>query len=196
MTKKAKETTAEEQEEIIKDQTTVEDENQQEEASADAETEEESPEEPEAKEPSWEDKYNEVNDRYLRLYSEFENFRRRNAKERLELVKTANGDLMGTLLPVLDDLERGIASNENSDDIEAIKEGFSLVYNKFKNLLAGRGLKEMDVKGEKFDADVHDALTKIPAPSEDLKGKVVDVIEKGYSLNDKVLRYSKVVVGE
>jgi len=138
----------------------------------------------------------EWNDKYLRLYSEFENFRRRTARERLDLIKTAGEDIVKDMLPVLDDLERAMESNEKVDDIEAVKEGFKLVYNKYKNVLVGKGLKEIEAKEQAFDLDLHEALTKIPAPSDDLKGKVVDVLEKGYYLNDKVIRYSKVVIGE
>ncbi|MEM9022365.1 MAG: nucleotide exchange factor GrpE [Bacteroidota bacterium] len=137
-----------------------------------------------------------MNDKFLRLYSEFENFRRRTAKERLELVKSAGEEVITELLAVLDDFERAIAHNEGSEDLEAIKEGFQLVHQKLRNALVAKGLKPMESQGEVFDTDRHEALTKIPAPSKKLKGKVVDVIEKGYYLNDKVIRYAKVVIGE
>lgn len=135
-------------------------------------------------------------DKYLRLYSEFENFRRRTAKERLELISTASGDVIKEILPVLDDLDRATESNKNAEDIEAVKEGFNIVQNKISKTLSGKGLKEMEAKGESFDAELHEAIAKIPAPEEGLKGKVIDVIEKGYYLNDKIIRYAKVVVGE
>lgn len=141
-------------------------------------------------------KYNELNDKYLRLYSDFDNFRKRTIKEKGDLISSAGGDIMKDLLGVLDDFERAIDSNENSEDPESIKEGFQLIYNKFKNTLTQKGLKPMDSKGEKFDIDLHEAITNIPAQEDEDKGKVMDVIEKGYFLNDKVLRYAKVVVGQ
>ncbi|MGD1844250.1 MAG: nucleotide exchange factor GrpE [Salibacteraceae bacterium] len=147
-------------------------------------------------EPSAEDQLLEAQDKYKRLYAEFENFRRRTAKERIELIKTAGEGVIKDLLPVLDDFERAIASNEKSEDLTAIKEGFGLLHQKFANLLTGKGLKEVEAYGKEFDLDLHEALTKIPAPSDDLKGKVVDVMEKGYYLNDKVIRYAKVVIGD
>lgn len=142
------------------------------------------------------EKITELNEKYLRLYSEFENFRRRTAKEKLDLLKTASGDVIKQLLPVVDDLERAIKYNENATDIEAVKEGFTLVYNKMKATLEQQGLKEMEAINQPFDVEIHEALTKIPAPTEDLKGKVVDVMEKGFLLNEKVIRYAKVIVGE
>ena len=141
------------------------------------------------------EKYNDLNDRFLRLYSEFDNFRKRTAKEKLELVKTASQDLIVGLLPVLDDFERALKAFEDHDaDPELIK-GVELIYNKFYNTLKQKGLKPMESMGTEFNTDWHEALTNIPAPSEDLKGKVVDVIQKGYLLNDKVIRYAQVVVG-
>jgi len=138
----------------------------------------------------------ELNNKYIRLYSEFENFRRRTAKEKLEIITNANKNLLGDLIPVADDFERAIAANKKSDNIKDIKEGMELLNNKFFNILKSKGLKEMNSQGKEFDVDEHEALTKIPAPSKKLRGKVVDVIEKGYYLNDKVLRFAKVVVGE
>lgn len=143
-----------------------------------------------------EKKYNELNDKYLRLYSDFDNFRKRTIKEKGDLISSASGDIMKELVGVLDDFERAIQSNENSEDPEALKEGFHLIYNKFKNILTQKGLKPMESKGELFDIDHHEAVTNIPAQEEEDKGKVMDVIEKGYFLNDKVLRYAKVVVGQ
>jgi len=137
-----------------------------------------------------------ANDKYMRLYSEFENFRRRTSKEKLELISTASADLLTDIIPVLDDFGRAIKTNEESEDIDAIKEGMTLVHNKFDSILKSKGLVEMDSLGKEFDIDEHEALTKIPAPDKKLKGKVVDVIEKGYKLKDKVVRYAKVVVGE
>lgn len=137
----------------------------------------------------------ELNDKYLRLYSEFDNMRRRNAKERIELTQTAGKDIILSLLPVIDDFERALKSLEGDDNTSA-REGIALIHNKFLNILTQKGLTPMDTQGKDFDADIHEAITKIPAPSKDLKGKVVDVIEKGYTLQEKVIRYAKVVVGE
>ncbi|HET8859865.1 nucleotide exchange factor GrpE [Marivirga sp.] len=139
----------------------------------------------------------ESKDKFLRLYSEFENFRRRNAKERLELVKTASQEVIADLLPVMDDFERAQKSFEDQSENEALKEGFTLIKNKFEKTLMNKGLKVMDNEpGIEFDPEIHEAITKIPAPDEKLKGKVVDVVEKGYLLNDKVIRFAKVVIGE
>lgn len=140
-------------------------------------------------------KLDEMNDKYLRLFSEFDNFRKRTQKERVELFKTASEDVMISLLPVLDDFERALkAVDENGAD-ENHKEGIELIYNKFKNTLNQKGLQSLDSMGQEFDTDFHEAITNIPAPSPDMKGKVVDVVEKGYKLNDKVIRFAKVVVG-
>lgn len=138
----------------------------------------------------------EAKDKYLRLVAEFENFRKRNAKERLELIQTAGKDIVVSLLEVLDDSERAMKQLETSEDIATIKEGISLVFNKLHNTLQQKGLKVMDSKGQEFDADKHEAITEIPAPSEDMVGKVVDVVQPGYYLNDKLIRYAKVVVGK
>ncbi len=137
----------------------------------------------------------ELKDKYLRLYADFENFRRRTAKEKIDIIGSANADLMRSLLPVIDDFERAMGSMETATEIEAVKEGINLIYNKFQKTLEGRGLKAMSSKGEVFDAELHESITQFPAPTEDLKGKVVDEVEKGYLLNEKVIRYAKVVVG-
>lgn len=138
----------------------------------------------------------EAKDKYLRLYSEFENFRRRTAKERLELVSSANQDLVQDLLPVLDDFDRAQQNYSEKTDVSALKEGMDLIAHKFNKVLEQKGVKEMEGKeGIEFDPEVHEAITKIPAPKEELKGKVVDVIEKGYYLNEKVIRFAKVVIG-
>ncbi|SDL79127.1 molecular chaperone GrpE [Daejeonella rubra] len=133
--------------------------------------------------------------KYLRLYAEFDNFKRRTSKERLELLQIAGKDVIVDLLPVLDDFERAQKSMETASDIEAVKEGVKLVHHKLKNLLTSKGLKEMNSIGAEFDADVHEGITNIPAPSNDLKGKVLDELEKGYYLNDKVIRFAKVIIG-
>lgn len=137
----------------------------------------------------------ELNDKYLRLYSEFENMRRRHAKERIELTQTAGKDILVALLPVIDDFERAMKALEG-DENKAQREGVELIHNKFLNILKQKGLTPMDSMEKEFDPEIHEAVTKIPAPSKKLKGKVVDVIEKGYTLQDKVIRYAKVVVGE
>jgi molecular chaperone GrpE len=138
----------------------------------------------------------ELNDKYLRLAAEYDNYRRRTLKEKMELAKSAGEDILINILPVMDDFERGLASIDKAKEVDAIKEGVLLIYNKFKEFLKQRGVKEIEAKEKEFDTDLHEAVTKIPAPSEELKGKVVDVIEKGYLLNDKVIRYAKVVIGE
>ena len=146
-------------------------------------------------EDSFEDKFNELNDKYLRLFSEFDNFKRRTAKEKLELSKTASAAVLKDLLTVLDDFDRANESFEKATDVAALKEGVDLIYSKLFKTLESKGLKPMDSLHTEFNADIHEALTNIPAPEEELKGKVLDVIEKGYTLNDKIIRYAKVVVG-
>ncbi|WP_311954526.1 nucleotide exchange factor GrpE [Mucilaginibacter terrae] len=136
-----------------------------------------------------------ANDKYLRLYAEFDNFKRRTTKERVELLQTAGKEVIVSLLPVLDDFERAIKATETATDVNAVKEGITLVQSKLKNILTQKGLKEMEARGTIFDADIHEAITNIPAPTDDLKGKVVDELEKGYYLGDKVVRYAKVIVG-
>lgn len=137
----------------------------------------------------------ELKDKYLRLYADFENFRRRTAKEKLDLISNANEGVLQTLIPVVDDFERAMQSIDKTNDIAAVKEGVSLIYNKLFKALEGKGLKPMTSKGELFNADLHESVTQFPAPSDDLKGKVIDEIEKGYYLNDKVIRFAKVIVG-
>ena len=138
----------------------------------------------------------EYKDKFVRLYAEFDNYRRRTNEEKLQLMATAGKDVISTMLPVLDNCERAIATNENLDDITAIKEGFQLIYNMLKANLEAKGLKPMESKGQDFDSDLHEAIANIPAPDAALKGKVMDDVEKGYYLNDKVLRFAKVVVGQ
>ncbi|MBA3901841.1 MAG: nucleotide exchange factor GrpE, partial [Bacteroidetes bacterium] len=136
-----------------------------------------------------------LNEKHLRLYSEFDNYRKRTAKERIETVATASADTISNLLPILDDFERALKSAENTTDIEALKEGILLVYQKFLGNLTKKGLEPMNAAGEVFDPEIHEAITNIPAPNEDMIGKIVDEVEKGYLLNGKVIRYAKVVVG-
>jgi molecular chaperone GrpE len=140
--------------------------------------------------------YNELHDKFIRLFSEFDNYRKRTAKEKLELTLTAGSDIVKELLPIIDDFERAISNNENTEDLAQVKEGFLLIYNKLINNLQRKGLAVMEAKDQPFDADKHEALTQIPAPTDELKGKVVDVLEKGYTLNDKIVRFAKVVVGQ
>lgn len=140
--------------------------------------------------------YAELNDKYLRLFADFDNYRRNSNKEKIELIKTASQGVIEGLLPVLDDFDRALdAMKDQKADKETIN-GVELIYNKLFTFLKQQGLKPMDSKGTDFDTDYHDAITQIPAPSEDLKDKVVDVIEKGYLLNDKIIRHAKVVVGQ
>lgn len=135
-------------------------------------------------------------DKYLRQVAEFDNFRKRNAKERLELIQTAGKEIITELLDVLDDSERAQKQLETSTDTKEIKQGVSLVFNKLRNTLQSKGLKAMETLKTEFNPDLHEAITEIPAPSENLKGKVIDEITKGYYLNDKIIRHAKVVVGK
>lgn len=138
----------------------------------------------------------EAKDKYLRLFAEFDNSRRRNAKERLDLIKTAGQEILQDLLPVLDDLGRAEKIMETATDIENVKKGFDLIKEKLEKTLATKGLKAMESIGTDFDADLHEAITEIPAPSSEMVGKVIDEVEKGYLLNDKIIRYAKVIVGK
>ncbi len=138
----------------------------------------------------------ELKDKHIRQLAEFENFRRRNAKERMELVQTAGKDIIQSLLVVLDDVDRASKQLETTTDINVAKEGVSLVFTKFRSILQQKGLRKMEVGNEEFNPDLHEAITEIPAPNEDMKGKVIDVVESGYYLNDKLIRYAKVVVGK
>lgn len=136
------------------------------------------------------------NDKYLRLSAEFDNYRKRTLRERMELTKTAGESVMLSILPVIDDFERAMHSIDQGMDFEATKEGILLIYNKFQEFNKQNGISEIEAANNAFDTDLHEALTKIPAPSEEMKGKIIDVIQKGYYLNGKVIRFAKVVVGE
>lgn len=138
----------------------------------------------------------EAKDKYLRQIAEFDNFRRRSAKERIELIQTAGKEVITDMLDVLDDAERAQKQLETTEDIKLVKEGVTLVFNKLRNLLLSKGLKGMETIGTDFNPDLHEAITEIPAPTEELKGKVVDEVIKGYYLNDKIIRHAKVVVGK
>lgn len=136
-----------------------------------------------------------LNDKYLRLYAEFDNYKRRTQKERVELLQTAGKDVIVSLLPVLDDFDRALKAMETATDVAPVKEGILLVSTKLKNTLAQKGLKDVESIHKDFDTDFHEAITNVPAPNDDLKGKVIDEVEKGYTLNDNVIRFAKVVVG-
>ena len=143
---------------------------------------------PEQEDTDWQDKY-------LRLYAEFDNFRKRTMRERGDLIRNASMDVLEKILPVLDDFDRAAA--DGSEDVEAVREGRNLIHTKMRQLLEAQGLAKMDVnQGDAFDVELHEAITNIPAPTPELAGKVVDVVEPGYKLNDKIMRYAKVVVGQ
>ncbi|HLS36698.1 MAG TPA: nucleotide exchange factor GrpE [Sphingobacterium bovisgrunnientis] len=138
----------------------------------------------------------ETNDRFARLFAEFDNYKKRTSKERVELISTAGEKVISKLLTVLDDFDRALNAMSTAQDVESVKQGVELVNSKFRKILENEGLKEMNVVGETFDADFQEAITAIPSPSEDMKNKVIDVVEKGYTLNDKVIRFAKVVIGQ
>ena len=138
----------------------------------------------------------EAKDKYIRLYAEFDNYKKRTVKERLDLISTAGRDTISSFLPVLDDFERAKKSADDEKTKEVFSEGVSLVYNKLQGLMSSKGVRAMESTGEAFDPDLHEAITEIPAPTEELKGKVIDTVEKGYFLNDKIIRHAKVVVGK
>jgi len=137
----------------------------------------------------------ELNDKLLRLYSEFDNYRKRTIKEKIEMSKTASEQLITDLLPVMDDFERAAKSLEATDNVDVLKEGVQLIFVKFRSILTSRGLQEIKTMGEPFDTDHQEAIAHIPAPAEELKNRVVDELQKGYMLNEKVIRFAKVVVG-
>ena len=150
----------------------------------------------EVEEPTSEELIQQEKDKYLRLFAEFENYKKRTSKERIELFKTASQELMTSLLPIMDDFDRGLAEIKKVKDKELLK-GMQLINDKLKNTLVQKGLTEIEVKkGDVFDAEIHEAITQIPAPTEKLKGKIIDAIEKGYKLGDKIIRYPKVVIGQ
>ena len=138
----------------------------------------------------------ESKDKYLRLFAEFDNFKKRNIRERMDLLKNASQDAFSALLPVIDDFDRAKNSADDEKSEEVFSEGVLLVYNKLNTILNNKGLKKMESTGADFDPELHEAITKIPAPNEEMKGKIIDTIESGFYLNDKIIRYAKVVVGE
>lgn len=143
-----------------------------------------------------ENELQEQRDKYLRLVAEFDNYRKRISRERIELMQTANREVIVSLLDTLDDCDRATDMMETTDDVAIVKEGALLIFNKFRNQLQAHGLKELDSYHQDFDAELHDAIAEIPAPSQDLEGKVLDSVQKGYYLNDKLIRHAKVVVGK
>ncbi|MEL7586980.1 MAG: nucleotide exchange factor GrpE [Prolixibacteraceae bacterium] len=138
----------------------------------------------------------EMKDKHLRLQAEFDNFRKRTLKEKMDLLKSGGESVLTSILPVIDDLERALAAFSELEDENPFKQGIVLIFNKFQEFLKQNGIREIDAKGKDFDTDLHEAITKIPAPTEELKGKVVDVVQAGYLLNDKVIRFARVVIGE
>lgn len=140
--------------------------------------------------------YEEMKDKYLRLSAEFDNYRKRTLREKADMLKFGSEDTLKDLLPVIDDLDRALKAIETATEIKAVKDGLQLITNKFYEFLKTKGVKEIEAVGKELDTDLHEAITKIPAPQEDMKGKIVDVIQKGYTIHEKVMRFSKVVVGE
>lgn len=145
---------------------------------------------------NWESEYNQLYDKYLRLYSDFDNFRKRTNKEKLDLIDTANESLILDILPVMDDFDRAIASMKDTDNIDSVKKGVELIYHKFRKAMEDKGLKEIKCIEETFDPELHDAIARIPAQKKRQKGKIIDQVQKGYYLRNRVIRHSKVVVGE
>ncbi len=137
-----------------------------------------------------------LNDKNLRMMAEFDNYRKRTLKERMDLLKTASEGVLVDMLPLVDDFERGLKAMETSEDVEAVKDGVELIYTKFLAFLLSKGVKAIPTENEVFDTEFHEAITTFPAPREDMKGKIIDCASKGYTLNEKVIRFSKVVVGE
>jgi len=138
----------------------------------------------------------EMQDKYLRLSAEFDNYRRRTLREKMEITKTAGESVITSILPIIDDFDRALLSMESSNDCESIKAGIDLIYNKLNGFLKQNGVKEIESLNNEFNSDIHDAVTKVPAPDDSFKGKVLDVIQKGYTLNEKIIRHPKVIVGE
>lgn len=186
-------------EEVVQEnqvETTTEDSDKQEEITDEKDGEKAAQEEDPKKTKSPVDELGDMKDKYLRLYAEFDNYRKRTLKERHDLVKLAAQDVIKAILPAVDDLDRAIRIADADDNDETVPEGIRLVYNKLLKSLEQQGVKPMETTGADFDPELHEALTKIPAPTEDLKGKIIDTVERGYYLNDKIVRYAKVVIGE
>ena len=148
------------------------------------------------KEPTLEEQLKEANGKFIRLYADFENYRKRTNKEKVDLLSSASAGVMKDMLTVMDDFERAIQNNQEVIDPVSLKEGFSLIYTKFKGIMESKGLKPMEAKGQPFDSEIHEAVTNMPVEDDAQKGKIIDDVEKGYYLNDKVIRFAKVVVGQ
>ncbi|MBP1638720.1 MAG: GrpE protein [Bacteroidetes bacterium] len=144
----------------------------------------------------WEEKYNQLNDSHLRLMAEFDNYRKRTLREKSDLIKSAGESVLVNLLPLADDFERGLQALKDSTDVEAVRQGMELIYSKLAAFFQQNGVKAIETEDSEFDTEFHEAITTIPAPTEELKGKIIDCVQKGYLLNDKVIRFAKVVVGE
>lgn len=188
---KKKVTIEEEQETAVQDESVNESKEQDENESTETES---GAEEEQEEERDWEAEISEAKDKYLRLYSEFENYRRRTAKEKLDIIGTASKEVITDLLPVLDDFERAFKSYDENVEVKTVVEGMQLVIQKFNKALAAKGLKKMEIEpGTEFNDEFHEAISQIPAPEKKLEGKIVDVIENGYFLNDKVIRFARVV---
>lgn len=187
----------------LKKKLNMSDETQEQEVNAEEQAEKPKKSKKKAKKPSSKEQIAELEtqvaegkDKYLRLFAEFENFKKRNMRERLDLLKTAGQDTINKILPVLDDFDRAKKSAEDDSSDEQLSDGVLMVYNKLYAVLSNMGVQPMETTGEVFDPELHEAITEIPAPSEEMKGKIIDTVEKGYSLNDKIIRFAKVVVGK
>lgn len=162
-----------------------------------AQTEQEEQVEEKSAEEQLQDQLAAEKDKFMRLFAEFENYKKRTTKERIELFKTASQDVMIAMLPILDDFERALTHIEDDKEAEELRKGVLLIYNKLVNTLEQKGLSKIEVKqGDTFDADIHEAITQIPAPSPDMKGKIIDVVERGYKMGERVIRFPKVVIGQ
>lgn len=194
MAKKSQKT---EKQEEINDQEVFEDTaEEQQETTDNSAGEQEEPAEEKSKEQVLEEKLAELQDKYLRLSAEYDNYRRRTLREKVDLQEVIREDIFTNILSVVDDLERAMDAVKGAKDIEAVKSGMELIYTKFTKYLSGQGVKEIDAMGKELDTDQHEAITKIPVESKKKKGKIVDVVEKGYKLRDRVIRFAKVVIGE
>ena len=199
----SKEKNQPQEEELLKNEETAQDVAQTEETPAEESTQEEAP----AQELTVEEQLanmlaeaqqmvNEEKDRYLRLAAEFDNYRKRTLKEKAELIKNGGEKTLTAILPVLDDFERALKNMETSEETKAMKEGVELIFSKFNKVLSQEGLQKIETEGKEFDVDFHEAIALIPAPSEELKGKILDCVQTGYMLNDKVIRHAKVAVAQ
>ena len=189
-----------EAEEQQKEQQTAENAAAEETAANASDNTEETPAAEETQQPSElelaQKKIDELNDKYLRLSAEYDNYRKRTLKEKSDMRKSAGADILVGILPVVDDFERALAHMTEAQNVDSLREGVELIYKKFNEYLGKRGMTVIETEGKDFDTDIHEAITKIPAPTPEMKGKVIDCVQKGYKLNDKVVRFAKVVVGE